>query len=121
MRSVNSLLPKVSEDRRRKITAEDIAQIQIMIAEGTFTLKQIAEKFGVRTTAIRYHTDEKYRQHRIEVVTAGINKKLKDPKERKKQNQRNSRYYHRLMQDPENKKMWNKYHRERHHQHKEIE
>lgn len=124
MRLANPLLPKVDHDKRKKITPQNIVEIKAMVAAGN-TRKKIAKEFGVRASTIRYHINEKYRQYRIQVATVAIQKKLNNPKtrveQRKKQNIHNKTHYVRLMEIPGNRKKWQNYHRERHHQHKEIE
>lgn len=120
MKTPNPLLPKVKRDKRRKLTEKKIGIIKSMIASGKYTLKDVANKFGVQSNTIRYHTDEGFKQKRIAAVTAALTEKLKDPQARKEQNRRNSEHYFRLMKIPGNRKKWQNYHRQRSRMQKEL-
>ena len=49
-----------AQDRRRKLLPEDYTAIRKEYETGKFTLKQLAETYGVSSTAIKYVVDDTY-------------------------------------------------------------
>lgn len=91
--------PKYSfkQDRRRKLSDEQLEQIKSLRAEGK-GITFLANKFNVSPTLIRYHTDEEYKKRIKQWATKSIiaNKKL-DP-ERYREYQRSSNKRKRELQ-----------------------